>query len=218
MTADHDHKVAGTGHIRNSFSCAVAHPMTHENGAPTWAPAARRRPVPREYSIPSPVGRARLKTRLDKRHGVLYHRYMSNQVSKPDQKAEAIRKCEASYRELCRSLAEVGFIWPGTVQSKKLACGKAYCACHRDPEARHGPYWYWTSKKAGKTVSRMLTKEEAAILVPWVRNRQMVEATLKRMRQISMQTLPLLLPASPRAQRAWPELLGRKIPRKREAE
>jgi hypothetical protein len=143
---------------------------------------------------------------------------MQNRLSKPNKEAEAIRKYEASYRELCRSLAEVGFIWPGTVQSKKLACGKAYCACHRDPEARHGPYWYWTSKKAGKTVSRMLTKEEASILVPWVRNRQMVDAILKRMRQISMQTLQQLLSASPGAQRAWPELLGREVARKGEAE
>jgi hypothetical protein len=136
----------------------------------------------------------------------------------PDKKAGAIRKHEASYREQCRSLAEVGFIWPGTVQSKKLACGKASCACHRDPEARHGPYWYWTSKKAGKTVSCMLTKEEAKILVPWVKNRQKVDATLRRMRQISMQTLPLLLSAAAKARRAWPELLGGKVARKGAAE
>ena len=165
-----------------------------------------------------PVRRARLKTRLDKCQSVYYHRYMPNLPITPDKKAEAIRKHEASYRELSRSLAETGFIWPGTVQSKKLACGKAYCACHRDPEARHGPYWYWTSKRAGKTVSRMLTREEAAILVPWVKNRQLVDATLRRMRQISMQALPLLLPESPRAQRAWRELLGRKTAKKGEAE
>jgi hypothetical protein len=137
---------------------------------------------------------------------------------KHDKNAEAIRQYEQRYRTLSHSLAEIGFIWPGTVLSKKLACGKSYCACHRDPEARHGPYWYWTSKKGGKTVSRKMTEQEAAIIVPWIKNRQQVAATLKQMRQISAQMLQLLLPASARASRAWPELPGRKGPGEEDAE
>ena len=125
-------------------------------------------------------------------------------------RSEAIRKCHAAYRELAGKLATIGFIWPGTVRSQKLTCGKAYCACHKDPEARHGPYWYWTSKKAGKTVSRMLREEEAAVIVPWIKNRQEVDATLKQMRRVSAQMLDLLLPSE--AQRKWPELPGRKGP------
>ncbi len=128
----------------------------------------------------------------------------------PDARTEAIRRCERQYRELAGKLAAIGFVFPGTVVSKKLPCGKAYCACHRDPEARHGPYWYWSSKKDGKTVSRMLTEEEAAVLVPWIRNRQEVESTLKQMRQLSARMLELLLPSE--VERAWPELPGRKGP------
>jgi len=139
---------------------------------------------------------------------VLYYRYM--RTSKQHGNAEAIRKCEEGYRELARRLAKVGFIWPGTLQSKKLPCGKSYCACHGDPEARHGPYWYWTSKKGGRTVSRMLTEEEAAVIVPWIKNRQEVDATLRRMRQMSAEMLELLLPTE--VERAWPELPGRKGP------
>jgi|MudIll2142460700_1097286.scaffolds.fasta_scaffold40893_2 hypothetical protein len=129
---------------------------------------------------------------------------------KPRTRTEAIRKCEVAYGELAGRLAEIGFIWPGSLQCKKLRCGKAYCACHRDPEARHGPYWYWTSKKGGKTVSRMLTEEEAAVIVPWIKNRQEVDATLRQMRQVSAEMLALLLPTE--VERAWPELPGRKGP------
>lgn len=131
-------------------------------------------------------------------------------VPKQRSRTEAIRKCEKAYRVLAGRLAEIGFIWPGSVQSKRLPCGKSYCACHKDPEARHGPYWYWTSKKGGKTVSRMLTQEEAAVIVPWIKNRQEVDGTLWRMRQVSAEMLALLLPAE--VERAWPELPGRKGP------
>jgi hypothetical protein len=131
---------------------------------------------------------------------------------KRDKHAEAIRRCEQRYHELRLSLAEIGFIWPGTVVSKKLACGKPHCICHKDPEARHGPYWYWSSKKGGKTVSRKMTEQEAALIVPWIRNRRQVAEMLKQMGQISAQMLELLLPASARAARDWPELPGRKGP------
>lgn len=41
-------------------------------------------------------------------------------------------------------------------------CGNFNCACKRDPTRRHGPYWVWTTKVDGKTVSRWLSEHEAA--------------------------------------------------------
>ena len=57
-------------------------------------------------------------------------------------------------------LQTVGFICQGSVQTRRLECGKAACHCHETPGNRHGPYHYWTRKVRGKTVGFMLTEDE----------------------------------------------------------
>jgi hypothetical protein len=108
-------------------------------------------------------------------------------------------QCQQCHIDLAESLARIGFLWPGTVQRQFLTCGKPQCACHRDPQARHGPYYYWTSKKKGKTVSKKLTREEAEILEDWISNRRTVDATLKRMMEVSKHAFALTLRAKSKA-------------------
>lgn len=102
-------------------------------------------------------------------------------------------QCQQRHTALAESLARIGFLWPGTVQRQMLTCGKPQCACHRDPQARHGPYYYWTSKRKGKTISRKLSREEAEILEDWIENRRVADATLKQMMQVSKRALGLTL-------------------------
>ena len=51
----------------------------------------------------------------------------------------------------------------GSVSQRSIKCGKAICACHKDPKARHGPYYSLTQAVAGKTRSRFLTVEQASV-------------------------------------------------------
>lgn len=51
----------------------------------------------------------------------------------------------------------------GSVSERSIKCGKAGCACSKDPEARHGPYYSLTQSVAGKTHSRFLSVEQAAV-------------------------------------------------------
>jgi hypothetical protein len=51
----------------------------------------------------------------------------------------------------------------GSVSERSIKCGKAGCACSKDPDARHGPYYSLTQAVAGKTRSRFLTVEQAAV-------------------------------------------------------
>ena len=51
----------------------------------------------------------------------------------------------------------------GSVSDRMIKCGKAGCACAEDPKARHGPYHSLTQAVAGKTRSRFLTAEQAAV-------------------------------------------------------
>jgi hypothetical protein len=114
-------------------------------------------------------------------------------MSKTDRPPRTIIECQQRHLDLSQNLASIGFLWPGTVQKQMLTCGKTQCACHKDPKARHGPYYYWTSKKKGKTVSRKLTREEAQVLESWINNRRAVDATLKEMMKVSERALGLTL-------------------------
>ena len=51
----------------------------------------------------------------------------------------------------------------GSVSERFIKCGKAGCACARDPKARHGPYQSLTQAVGGKTRSRFLTPEQTAV-------------------------------------------------------
>jgi hypothetical protein len=64
---------------------------------------------------------------------------------------------------LVGELAEPQPMRRGSVTPRLIKCGKAACACAEDPNARHGPYLSLTQAVAGKTRSRFLTAEQAAV-------------------------------------------------------
>ncbi len=107
--------------------------------------------------------------------------------------AELMQAYQDRQRKLTAKLSEIGFIWPGNIQRRYITCGKPGCSCRTDPEARHGPYAYWTSKRANKTVSRLLSPEEADLLVEWIENRRKLEAIIREMKRLSQKTFEVAL-------------------------
>jgi hypothetical protein len=107
--------------------------------------------------------------------------------------AQLLERYQTQYRALAAQLAEIGFIWGGSIQRQWLTCGTASCACHRDPRARHGPYLYWTSKQAGRTVSRLLHSPEAELLSEWVANRRRLERIVRQMKGLSQKAVKVVL-------------------------
>lgn len=72
--------------------------------------------------------------------------------------------CQRTCRGLCDLPARLGPIKRGGIYKAALCCGKPRCRCHRDARARHGPYWFWTSKAAGKSPCRKL---DSKALIPY---------------------------------------------------
>ena len=103
------------------------------------------------------------------------------------------QRFQTQYRTLTAQLADIGFIWGGSVQTQWLTCGTPGCACHRDPQARHGPYIYWTSKVAGRTVSRLLRSPEAELLSEWVQNRRKLDQIVREMKKLSQRAVKVML-------------------------
>ena len=51
----------------------------------------------------------------------------------------------------------------GSVSERYMKCGQRDCRCQEDLDARHGPYYSLTRAEGGKTRSRYLTREQAAV-------------------------------------------------------
>lgn len=106
------------------------------------------------------------------------------------------RQLQAHHRRL-RRLAErllpTGLISSGSVSTRYAPCGKPGCRCHSDPSQLHGPYWQWTTKVNGKTVTRNLNQRQASLYQEWIANRRRLLAVLAEMEEVSQQAAEILL-------------------------
>lgn len=96
----------------------------------------------------------------------------------PDDRAEANR--------ITRRLAGLGFVLPGTVLHRQARCGKPTCRCHADPPALHGPFWSWTRKVNGKTVTRRLTDAQIRDYQPWFDNARRLRALVNDLETLTL--------------------------------
>lgn len=73
-------------------------------------------------------------------------------------------------RALANELAEPKPMRRGSVSERYVKCNKPGCACGERRDARHGPYYSVSRVVRGRTQSRWLSAEQAALV------RQQVEA------------------------------------------
>lgn len=99
---------------------------------------------------------------------------------------DALRRYRREYEHLKRQLRSVGYICLGSVTQRWLTCGTPSCACHRDPERRHGPYYQWTRKVNGRTEARMLDESLVRLYKEGIRNHQRLDAIVKKMQEVSL--------------------------------
>ncbi len=66
-------------------------------------------------------------------------------------------------RQLAAQLAEPKPMRRGSLSERYVKCSKPGCLCAERPQARHGPYYSLTRAVAGRTQSRFLSAEQAAI-------------------------------------------------------
>ena len=66
-------------------------------------------------------------------------------------------------RQLAAQIAEPKRMRRGSLSERYVKCSKPGCLCAERPQARHGPYYSLTRAVAGRTQSRFLSAEQAAI-------------------------------------------------------
>lgn len=100
---------------------------------------------------------------------------------------------QRSYRRLAERVADIGFIAAGSITRRHTRCGKPGCRCQAAPSQPHGPYYQWTGKINGKTVTRRLTEAEADLYQEWITNDRTLRALIAEMRQVAAQATELIM-------------------------
>lgn len=104
-----------------------------------------------------------------------------------------LQTCERRYESLRQKLARTGYLAVGTVTESRLTCGNPQCRCRHNRRHRHGPYYYWTTKVKGRTVSRLLTPDEARLYRQWIAHRRELDHTVRAMLDVSRDVATLIL-------------------------
>ena len=112
-------------------------------------------------------------------------------ISLARKQQQALRGYEGKYRQLQAEIEEVGYVLKGSVTKRFKECGKQTCRCHDDPDARHGPYYQWSWKSRGRTVSVYLDEEQAAMCKRWIKNNRRLEKLMGRLRSLSLRVARL---------------------------
>lgn len=114
-------------------------------------------------------------------------------MAPPNTTTERLAGYERQYRELAAQLATIGLIHSGSVTRRYTRCGTPGCKCHADPPQPHGPYYQWTTKVNGKTVTRRLTETDAKLYEEWIANDRRLRSLIQQMRQIAAKATELQL-------------------------
>ena len=96
------------------------------------------------------------------------------------------------FEKLKADLARIEYFSKGTLQARMIKCGKPKCPCGTDPQRRHGPYFEWTYKKQGKTVSVRLTANAAPLFQAASKQYRKLKSTVARLEKLSRQAITRL--------------------------
>ena len=107
--------------------------------------------------------------------------------------AQRLAKLEQRHRELAAQIAHVGIVAAGSVTRRYTRCTSTGCRCNADPPSPHGPYWQWTTKVNGKTVTRRLSDHEAELYQEWIGNDRRIRDLLAQIRTVDAKAAELIL-------------------------
>jgi hypothetical protein len=96
----------------------------------------------------------------------------------------ADRRAQAA---IAATLGGAGFALPGTLLERRIRCGKPGCRCATDPTLLHGPYFSWTRKVDGRTVTRLLTAAQMERYRDWFANARRIRDLTDELEALSLE-------------------------------
>ncbi len=102
---------------------------------------------------------------------------------KKDKAIEAMRR---RYKRLTAKLAKMGLILQGSITERVILQRPAR---GEGKEKAYGPYYQWTWKRQGKTVTVNLTASQAREFSRAIKNHRKMEEINRQMRELSLEIL-----------------------------
>ena len=87
---------------------------------------------------------------------------------------------------IAAELASLGLALPGTLIQRHVRCGKPGCRCHAGPPVLHGPYWQWTRKTGGKTITRLVSDDQLDDYRQWLDNHRRLRALVAELEALTL--------------------------------
>lgn len=84
------------------------------------------------------------------------------------------------------------FVLNGTVTERYKQCGKVTCRCFEDKKYWHGPYWIWTRKVNGKTITKTLRKEQAILVKSAIKEMKDLNLNIEKWKALSLKEIEKL--------------------------
>ena len=101
------------------------------------------------------------------------------------------------HRQLALQILDLGLVSQGSVVLRHTHCGAPGCRCNADPPQLHGPYWQWTRRDSGKTITRRLSERQARLYQEWIANRRRLAAIVAEIEEVGRLAAEILLQQTP---------------------
>jgi Family of unknown function (DUF6788) len=102
-----------------------------------------------------------------------------------------LAEIQARIAEIQHALAAMQYLSSGTLLKRTKRCGNPRCRCATDPGARHGPYYEWSYKQAGKLRHLTLTPRQAELMRLAIANSRRVKKLLRAWEQQTLRLIEL---------------------------
>jgi hypothetical protein len=99
------------------------------------------------------------------------------------------QQLERTIAKIRQELAQMVYVCSGSITKRTKTCGKAQCACHRDPASRHGPYYEWTRWEGKRLVHSVISAETAELLSQAVSNYKKARRLLRDWERASFEAI-----------------------------
>lgn len=107
----------------------------------------------------------------------------------------ASKAAEEKYVALKHQILELGWARPGCVIRRYMRCGNPACRCMTKSDQLHGPYYQWSHKIRGQTVSLRLSEEQARLSMEWAGNYKTLKKLLRQLEALALQQTDRMLGA-----------------------
>ena len=99
----------------------------------------------------------------------------------------ALERLEQRHRALLCELTDIGLVLRGSIAKRMTRCGQPTCGCKASPPKLHGPYYVWTRKVAGKTVTAHIPPEAAGRCQEWSRNMRKMDRIVRKLQALGLE-------------------------------